>query len=85
MRFVEAQWLSVGRHSLRLSKGQQREPFTVLHLSDFHASKVIGLDYLNRAVTRALAACRPDLVCLTGDFISSRWEDWAGYGRIFRG
>lgn len=82
MRFVEAQWLSVGRHALKLSEGAAQPPLTVLHLSDFHISKVVGLDYVNRAVTRALAACQPDLICLTGDFITSRWEDWERYAGI---
>lgn len=82
MRFVETQWLSVGRHALKLTKDSPRSPLTVLHLSDFHVSKVVSLDYVNRAVTRALAACRPDLVCLTGDFINSQWEDWTHYVSI---
>jgi predicted MPP superfamily phosphohydrolase len=82
MRFVESQWLTVGRHALKLTKDVARSPLTILHLSDFHVSKVVGLDYVNRAVTRALAACRPDLVCLTGDFITSRWEEWDRYAGI---
>ena len=82
MRFVEAHWLAVERKTIRLNSGGARSPLTVLHLSDFHASKAVQLGYIARSVTRALAACRPDLVCLTGDFITSRWEDWVPYTRI---
>jgi len=82
MRFVESQWLSVGRHTLNFGGGTAHERLTILHLSDFHVSDVVGLDYVNRAVTRALAACRPDLVCLTGDFITTKWENWTRYAQI---
>jgi len=82
MRFVEAQWLSVGRHACKLTREASGNALTVLQLSDFHASKVVSLGYVNRAVTHALASCQPDLVCLTGDFITSRWEEWDAYSRI---
>jgi len=84
MRFIESQWLSVGRHQVRLPGTEARPPLTLLQLSDFHASSIVKLDYINRAVTRALAACRPDLICLTGDYITSKWQDWAGYTKILQ-
>jgi hypothetical protein len=61
-----------------------RAPLTVLHLSDLHASGVVSLDFIARAIDFALAAAKPDLICLTGDFITSTWEDWDGYARTLQ-
>lgn len=84
MRFVEPRWLSVSRREFSLPTVNSGAPITLLHLSDLHASDVVPLSYINRAITRALAAAQPDLVCLTGDFITSRWSDWEEYAKILR-
>jgi uncharacterized protein len=84
MRFAEPQWLGVGRHSVKMSGAGEREPLTLLHLSDFHASGVVPLEFIDQAVSLGLSSCKPDLVCLTGDFITTKWEDWAGYARTLK-
>jgi predicted MPP superfamily phosphohydrolase len=81
MRLFEPKWLSVGRHRVRLGT-EPANPLTLLQLSDFHVSDVVPLSYIDRAITRALASCRPDLICLTGDFITTKWNDWDRYARI---
>jgi uncharacterized protein len=84
MRFAEPRWLGVGRHSVKMSGAGLREPLTVLQLSDFHASDVVSLDFIDRSVSLGLSSCKPDLICLTGDFITTTWEDWAGYVRVLK-
>jgi predicted MPP superfamily phosphohydrolase len=49
------------------------EGLRIAHLSDIHVDPFTGLDIVERAVT-AVAALEPDLVALTGDFITSRVE-----------
>jgi predicted MPP superfamily phosphohydrolase len=57
----------------------------VLHLSDLHASAVVSLDMISSAVVLGMAE-RPDIVCLTGDFISHRDDNPAAmeYVRVLR-
>lgn len=81
MRFGESGWLEVGRHEVRLTAGS-RKPLTLLHLSDLHASSCVSLEFIEEAVELALQSCKPDLVCLTGDFITTTWEHWDGYAAI---
>jgi predicted MPP superfamily phosphohydrolase len=63
--------------------GAPRPPLKLLHLSDLHASPVVSLDYINRALDAALT-WRPDLICLTGDFITRTFDDASGYASVLR-
>ena len=77
-RFFEAERLQVSHHTVPLGGGARR-PLKLLHLSDLHASGVVGLDYIESAIDRALA-WRPEVICLTGDFITQRFERAATFG-----
>lgn len=82
MRFVEPEWLDVTEKTLNLNTALA-SPLRVLHLSDFHASTVVSLDYLDRAIQRSLTL-NPDLICLTGDYITTAIDDFARYQRILK-
>lgn len=77
----EAERLQTSRFTVPLSPGG--EPLKLLHLSDLHASPVVSLDYINRAITRALE-WKPDVICVTGDFITQRFAHAENYTRILR-
>lgn len=81
-RLFEAERLQVSHHTVPLADGARR-PLKLLHLSDLHASGVVGLDYIESAIDRALA-WRPEVICLTGDFITQRFEHGADYARILK-
>lgn len=81
MRFGEPRWLDVGRHEVTLAR-DGRPPLTLLQLSDFHASAFVSLEMIATAVQLALRSCTPDLICLTGDYITWKWEDWDGYSKV---
>lgn len=80
--FAEARWLEVGRYDVPLFAKPPSEPLTLLQLSDFHASEYVSLDFITRSVDLALGSCAPDVVCLTGDFITWKWEEWSRYSEI---
>jgi len=82
MRFGEPNWFEVSRVTARLPGSESRRPLTLLQLSDFHASNVVSLDFIDRSVTLALDSCQPDLVCLTGDYITWKWEQWDEYSAV---
>jgi len=46
-----------------------RKPVRILHLTDFHASQFVSMDMIENAIDLGLAQ-KPDLICLTGDFIT---------------
>ena len=84
MSFAEPHWLRVSRHEVALGSPSlpARRALRVLHLSDFHASECVSLEHIERSVKLGLTL-EPDLICLTGDFISWRYEAWDRFTSIF--
>lgn len=59
-------------------------PLRVLHLSDLHASFLVPIAHIDHAVSLGLEH-KPDLICLTGDFITFRTDyDRSAYIRALR-
>ncbi len=63
--------------------GGTASPLKLLHLSDLHASPAVTLNYIGRAIELGLA-WKPDVICLTGDFITQQFRGGEGYVRILR-
>jgi predicted MPP superfamily phosphohydrolase len=83
MRRFEPFWLRLRRYSVALPWRASFGPLRVLHLSDFHFSDVVPLEYLRRAVRLGLS-CDPDLICVTGDFITTDIPSRADYAEVLR-
>jgi uncharacterized protein len=78
---VEPRWFDVSHTSVRLPK--LTEPVRVLHLSDLHSSAEVPTNLLLDAA-RAGIARKPDLICLTGDYVTTlRQYDAAGLAKVF--
>lgn len=75
MRWIESDWLVVTHTPIALPRRASTAgapPLRVLHLSDLHADRRwVPLSHIARAVAVGLAQ-KPDVICLTGDFITSR-------------
>jgi uncharacterized protein len=69
----EPRWLDVTRRQVHLRQPLGRQPIRVLHLSDLHASVFVPTSMINKAITAGLAQ-KPDLICVTGDFITTRQD-----------
>jgi len=82
-RVVEPQWLTIGRRTVRLGKRSNGSQLKVLHLSDLHASRVVSLNFLRRAVRVGLDL-QPDLICLTGDFLTRGYKKFDGYAEVLK-
>jgi predicted MPP superfamily phosphohydrolase len=83
MRFIESGWLAVGRHEVPLSTAAAGSPLRLLHLSDLHASKSVSLEFIERAIEMGLRL-KPDLICLTGDFVTRRFNAMERYASILK-
>jgi predicted MPP superfamily phosphohydrolase len=59
-------------------------PIRAAHLSDFHAWDATPLALIEEAV-RMAASAEPDLILVTGDFITRRLEDKNAYGAVLAG
>jgi uncharacterized protein len=81
MHFGEPHWLEINQPTLSLAPSGTE--LRVLHLSDFHASPVVSLDFIDHAVGLG-AALKPDLVCLTGDFITRKHDAFGDYAKILK-
>jgi hypothetical protein len=66
-----------------LRKRVLAKPITVLHMSDLHASGVVPLEFIANAVRRGVDL-EPDLVLLTGDFVTGRFSQFDEYARVLR-
>lgn len=68
-RVIEPRWLESTQKTVVTGRNLRR-PLRVAHISDFHASALIPIYYLEEAFRRTLAM-QPDLVCITGDFVTT--------------
>jgi predicted MPP superfamily phosphohydrolase len=79
-------WIEPGRlvrrqYRVPLSNGSEVRPLKLLHLSDLHASAVVSLRHIARAIHQGLD-WQPDLICLTGDFITAHLDSPEEYGAV---
>lgn len=81
MRWCESDWLQVGRH--RVTINPAAPPVRILHMSDLHASPVVSLTQISEAIALGLSL-KPDLVCLTGDFITRKYDYFDELGQLFK-
>jgi predicted MPP superfamily phosphohydrolase len=69
---IEATWLEVSRRDVALPRlPSALDGLRIAHLTDFHRSEIVAQEYLARCVAAAMAE-RPDLILLTGDFVTKR-------------
>jgi predicted MPP superfamily phosphohydrolase len=80
--FVEPRWLQVSRVQVPLWNGA-RAPLKLLHISDLHASPLVSLRFISEAIETALQF-KPDLICVTGDFVTATFDEMLTYTRILR-
>jgi uncharacterized protein len=79
---VEPRWFDISHTAIQLPKLQH--PVRVLHLSDLHSSAEVPTELLLHA-TRAGIDAKPDLICLTGDYVTTlRQYDAAGLAWVFQ-
>lgn len=78
VRFLEPGWLDASVTKVAMSGQGLSKPIRILHLSDFHVSRVVPLALVKEAIEIGLGF-QPDLVCLTGDFFTHRLTGVAKY------
>ncbi len=82
-RFVEPKWFRVTETEIPLSTLPDGRGIKILHLSDFHASPEVPYSQIETAIRLGLKQ-KPDLVCLTGDFITNYIEDFDQYCQLLK-
>ncbi len=83
MRMWEPFRLRAVRHRVPPAAGAPAHGLRVLHISDLHASGVVPLEFINYAVQLGLAQ-EPDLICLTGDYVTHKIANAPDYAAILR-
>jgi hypothetical protein len=79
---IEPEWVSVTHRTIPISAAMLSQPLRILHISDLHHSNIVKLSYLRTTLMTAIQL-KPDIVCITGDFITHRILDAEGYRQIF--
>src|SRR5712692_8275414 len=75
-RLVEPAWLELTQRECTIPNLVR--PVALVHLSDFHASNVVPKSHIERAIDMAVDAS-PDLICITGDFVTDTTGFDAGW------
>ena len=83
MHFVEPGWFEVHEETVPIRLPPGSRPLRLLHLSDFHASSAVPWSLIEEGIDLGLALA-PDLICLTGDFITDKLPDLARYIRLLK-
>lgn len=80
-RFAEPRWLRISRHTVPLGGAAGAAPVRIVQLSDLHASPDVPLPFIAEAIDLAIAQ-KPDLIALTGDFVTDSQAWPAGYAAV---
>jgi predicted MPP superfamily phosphohydrolase len=73
---IEPQWVEITQHDITIKNlPSSFEGFSIVQLTDLHHSSIVTLDYLRACFWKAVRL-QPDLVVLTGDYIT-RQEKYA--------
>lgn len=80
-RVVESERVELTFKRVRLA--QLTGPVRLLHIADFHLEEYDTLAYLERCFRMGLGE-NPDLVCISGDFITDKLIDFPGYVKTLR-
>lgn len=84
MRWAEPFWLELSHVTVPGPPTPgSRAPVRVLHLSDFHLSPVVPIEFISEAIELGLSE-RPDLIVVTGDFITKRLDRPERYCDVLR-
>ncbi len=83
IRWWEPGWIEVRRVKVPLSEGSVEQPIRILHATDLHASRVVSLKMIENGLRVGMAE-KPDVVCLTGDFVTKKFADTAKYTAMLR-
>jgi uncharacterized protein len=78
---LEPHWFDVTTKTVALNHWKSGLRLRLLHLADFHASDVVPWSMLEKAIHLGLKT-KPDLICLTGDFVTGRSADLNVYSKV---
>lgn len=81
--WIEPFWLDVAQESIAFFPDPQRRAIKLLQISDLHASAAVPFDYIKSSIEQGLQL-NPDLICLTGDFITHHLEHEDSYAALLR-
>lgn len=82
-RFHEPDFFEVAEVEIDQRRFGAPRGLRILQLSDLHLGPHVSLEMIDRAITLGLAG-RPDLVALTGDFVTGRLKLAAEYAAVLR-
>ncbi|WP_038165797.1 metallophosphoesterase [Verrucomicrobium sp. BvORR106] len=82
---IERHRVTVDRHDLRLALGSRAPAkFRAVSLTDFHFDPLFEEEYLAEVVRRT-NALKPDIIMLTGDYISATSHKFEEFGQVVGG
>lgn len=82
--WLEPRWPAVNTHRVPVFGGKLPKPIRLVQLSDLHLSRDVSAAMIEHAFRLAIEQ-KPDLVCLTGDYVTRvHGQILTGYSDLFR-
>ena len=83
-KYVEPHWIRIEIVPIEISaSSQSTKRLRIAHLSDLHFSNDVSLEYLEDAFRQTVNQ-KPDIICLTGDYISDHLINRKDYSKALR-
>lgn len=79
----EPNWLDVSHTTISIGATPLPRPVRIAQLSDLHLSPDVPLSLIARAIEQAIAE-KPDVICVTGDFITDELTEETKYAAELR-
>lgn len=83
MYFIESSWLELTQKELEAKRIKSKKAFRILHLADLHATEGASYQFLEKAFAIGIKQ-KPDIICLTGDYITTKLSDEKNYQKILK-
>lgn len=83
-KYIEPHWIKIKIIPIEIeASAQPTKTLRIAHLSDLHYSNDVSLEYLENAF-RETTNQKPDIICLTGDYISDHLINHEDYSKALR-
>lgn len=84
MCWIEPAWFEVTKTDISVPPEKILDKqIKILHLSDFHAGDSVSYSLIEKAVDLGIKE-KPDIIFITGDFVTGKLKDPEAYGNLLR-
>jgi len=81
MSLIESRWISITEKHISVANKSNGKKIKIVHISDLHSSKYVSFEFLDKVIGKVIGL-NPDLIIITGDFITGGILDYQKYKQV---